>query len=167
MKEPQHRPGLPFEQARDQQSAWREKQKALLSKEQRERYDAIRQEALDKQKQKAKELEATRQQRTDEEKRRLLLHHPTLDLRMLPFPPVKERIARNRATHTIERQDAAALDRLEYQEQQRADQFLEKTELDRQRHEYQRADLSGYFTDRAAGPKKDRQRDRDDHDRER
>jgi hypothetical protein len=167
VKEPKHRPVPAFEQARDERSAWREKQKTLLSEEQRAHYDSLHQEAQDKYDQRAKELEATRPQRINDEKNRLLQNRPSLALRMLPLPPVKEVIARRSATHTIERQDAAELGRLEYQEQQRAEQFLEKTELDRQRHEYQRADLSRYFTDRAAGGKKDRQRDKDDHDRER
>jgi hypothetical protein len=167
VKEPEHRPVPAFEQARDERSAWREKQKTLLSEEQRARYDALRQEAQDKQDLRKKELEDTRAQRINDEKNRLLQHRPHLALRMLPLLPVKERIARNMATHTIKTGDAAELGRLENDEHKRTDKFLEKTEQDRQRREYQRADLSRYFTDRAGGPRKDGQRDRDDHDRER
>jgi hypothetical protein len=165
VKEPKHRPGPAFEQARDKQSAWREKQKTLLSEEERVRYDALRQEAQDKYDLRSKELEATRPQRINDEKNRRLLHHPDLALRMLPLPPVKEYIAKTRARHTIKVRDAAELGGLEYQEQERADQFLQKTELDRQRHEYQRADLTGYFRD--LSDRRDRERDRDRGGRER
>jgi hypothetical protein len=165
VKEPQHRPGPAFEQARDKQSAWREKQKALLSEEERARYDALRQQAQDKYDQRAKELEATRPQRINDEKNRLLQNRPSLALRMLPLPPVKEGIARRSATHTIEQRDAAELGRLEYQEQERADQFLQNSERDRQRHEYQRADLSRYFSDLTARRDRERDRDRGGHER--
>jgi hypothetical protein len=165
VKEPEHRPRPAFEQARDEQSAWREKQKTLLSKEERARYDALRQEAQGKYDLRKKELEDTRPRRINDEKNQLLQHRPHLALRMLPLPPVKERIARNRATHTIKIRDAAELGRLEYQEQERADQLLQKSELDRQRHEYQRADLSRYFSDLSARRGRERDRDRGGHER--
>lgn len=166
MKQPEHPAKPAFREAANNLYAWRSEQIALLSEQQRQRFDAMHNEEEQKAKQIRKQQDATRQQRIEAETRNHLLSKRHFILTRFPVRSskiVKDAVAH--ATHTITSRDTLELEKLLHQEQERADQFLKEIEAERQ-PEKQRTgqSLSEYFTRLAS--RRDRERDRDDGGRE-
>lgn len=147
MKEPQHPVGIAFHRAADQTSAWREQQKALLNDQQRFAYNRFREQAEEQRQLLQRQQEDTLQQRVRDEKNRLLFARPGLVLRMIPGRAIREPYANWRAYHNIRARDHQEVERLDSQAVEKSDQYLEQTEIqrDRESKERQRQELSRYF----------------------
>lgn len=132
MKPPDHQPRPAFTKAQDKFAAWRIKQKAALQQKELEEYQSIFQEAEKKKKEKAQELERTRQKRIEEEKNRLMLSRQELALRMFPNQPTKESKAKEWAADVIAEKDAYTLNRITQEAIKEGDNFLETKKRERE-----------------------------------
>jgi hypothetical protein len=82
-----------------------------------------------------------------DEKNRLLFDRPELVLRMIPGRFIKEPYANWRAYHNIRARDHQDIERIDAQAIEKSDQYLEQTEIQRDRdaNERRRQELTNYF----------------------
>ena len=114
-------------------TAWREQQKTLLSKEERQQFIKLLWERKKEIKQKAKELYDSREQRTLEEKRRLLLQNNKPVLQMFRSKAKSAKLAAKEARQNIRAQDTRTIRNLRQTTFKKADQFLKTTEAERKK----------------------------------
>lgn len=127
MNTPKHTPKTAFEKSREALIGWREQQKAILSKEERQKFIKILWERKKEIRQKAKELYDSREQRTIEEKRRLLLQNNKPVLQMFRSKAKSEKLAAKEARQNVRAQDTRTLRQFRKDTFEKADQFLRIT----------------------------------------
>lgn len=137
MKDPEHPVRPAFGKASDPLAAWRAQQQVALTAAQRSEYENLKREEKQRRESRARELDATRLDRVNEEKRRLLLDHPELALRLLPTKAMRESKAMLLAAHTVHRRDLSEIQSLHNAAEARADDYLHQA--DHERRTQQRA----------------------------
>lgn len=139
MKPPDHPVRPPFEKATDALSAWREQQKALLKEQERDHYNRIIGDRKKEQEEKARELDNTKQQRIQEEKRRQLIAQRNLVLEMFRSRAAKERQAEEAAKRIVHTRDLSTIQTIAHQTLQAGDQFLKDREQERKKEKLKEA----------------------------